>query len=184
MRAFLPTLFVASTLVPFLACSDSASNPTVEGSADAQPGNDATTIVPDAGSKEDAGKPVDASVNDSSTMTGDAGRDGAAVDPRAINGCTVAAYVDQTANTAVDITWGFGTTPAGGSCITVKAGSAVRWNGSLAFHPLAAKDGTAATPIVGATSGDSVTYTFTNVGTYGYVCSAHASMTGAINVVP
>jgi plastocyanin len=185
MRTLLTSLVALSTLATFFACSDTPSGGTpVTPGPDAQtPGMDSGSMGADSGAKMDASMQMDASNMDSGTTSMDSGMD-AAVSELDLNGCSAALYKDETANTDVMITWGFGTTPAGGSCITVKQGSDVTWNGNLAFHPLAASGGGAMTPIVGASTGTSVTYTFDDLGVFGYVCGVHASMTGVINVVP
>ena len=61
----------------------------------------------------------------------------------------------------------------------IKAGQTVTWKGDHTLHPLGAKGGDASNPIK-----EAETVTFPAAGTFGYVCTAHATMTGAILVVP
>jgi plastocyanin len=109
------------------------------------------------------------------------------VDPNALNGCSMANYNDKTADKTVEITWGFSTTVPS-SCIKVKKGTKITWNGSLVNHPFQAKgmvgSGTNPIPATAVSTGMSTSVTFDTEGTFGYHCTLHSSMIGAILVVP
>ncbi len=122
------------------------------------------------------------SSNDPAPAGTDAGKDtsppkdsGAAV----INGCADTDY-----KAVKTITWGFGLTPA---CVTVKVGDTVTWNGDFTAHPLDAFSGDTPNPIAGANAtaaGGVVAVKFTSAGTFGYHCTIHASLLGAVRVTP
>lgn len=114
---------------------------------------------------------------DAGTPPADGGGGGATPGPE-LNGCKT--YVDRTADSASrTITWGFSVSSTPEACMKIKAGQTVTWNGELGTHPLAAKGGDANSPIK-----NEKTATFAAAGTFGYVCTAHASMTGVVLVVP
>lgn len=143
---------------------------------------------PDASAPKDAAPMVEMDAGLDAAPGTDAGATDATVeagppDPRDLNGCTAATYVDMTAMANIAIDWGFGTVPPG-SCLLVKQGTTITWNGALDTHPLGAQGGTLPSPITGASTGTSVSYTFNDPGVFGYICTIHASMTGAIQVVP
>ena len=81
-------------------------------------------------------------------------------------------------------------TVAGGSLsytpatLTVRAGTAVKWQGNLAEHPLISVDGLWQRQA----SGETFSYTFTKPGTYGYYCQVHGGpgggMAGEVVVQP
>jgi plastocyanin len=134
---------------------------------------------------------------DSGTVTGKDGGTGTGTDsggggsddagPAALNGCT--SYADQTAGTEVDLTWGFTITTDPNHCSKIKAGTKVKWTGDFGTHPLGDFGGDTPNPIATTTVDDagtstSITVTFPNAGTFGYHCMVHASMMGAIEVVP
>jgi plastocyanin len=59
----------------------------------------------------------------------------------------------------------------------------VKFVGPSSTHPLSSFNGTTPSPIPqGATTDQTIT--FANEGTYGFHCTVHASMQGAIQVVP
>jgi len=92
----------------------------------------------------------------------------------ALNGCT--SYVDGDT-----IAWTMSARPPA-TCLRIKKGGTVTWNGDLGSHPLAPKGGDSATPISTVSSGSAKAFTFDAPGTYGFVCTVHGSMTGAILV--
>jgi plastocyanin len=105
-------------------------------------------------------------------------------------GCTQAAAVDLTSETQAEISFGYSYSP---SCITVKAGTNVRWSGPFSTHPLSPFTtlGTQPNPIPPTNGGNSKTHTFASEGAYGYYCTLHgaesessAGMCGAVFVVP
>jgi plastocyanin len=91
-----------------------------------------------------------------------------------------------TAGTTVSFSGGgFAYTP---KCLRVKAGTAVTFNGSFSFHPLAQACGPAS-EITATSSGSSASFLFKAPGLYAYYCTAHGSatgtgMAGAIEVEP
>ena len=98
----------------------------------------------------------------------------------ALNGCST--YTDHTsASDAREIAWGFEVTSDPAHCMTVKVGQTVHWNGNLGSHPLGVKGGDSPSPI--ATVDPTGHVTFTAAGTYGYTCTVHSPMIGAIKVV-
>jgi plastocyanin len=106
------------------------------------------------------------------------------MDPQ-LNGCTT--YVDHTADKEVDLQWDFGIGQKPDHCSKIKAGSAVKWTGIFASHPLDAHGGDTPNPIANAGAnadgGASVTITFPTAGTFGYWCDVHmTAMQGAIIV--
>lgn len=105
--------------------------------------------------------------------TGDSGSSGTVTK---LNGCD--AYTDG--NT---ITWDLTSKPPA-TCLKVKKGGTVTFNGSFSTHPLLAQGGDSPSPFTGNTSGTSATIKFDNVGTFGFICGVHSFMTGAIEVVP
>jgi len=98
-----------------------------------------------------------------------------------VQGCLTGQYLDRTAAGADrELTWDFsiGTDPE--RCLQVKVGQSVFWNGVSDNHPLGGSGGDQPNPIGLHNEG---VVTFTNVGTFGFVCLNHSSMKGAINVV-
>jgi plastocyanin len=112
--------------------------------------------------------------------------------PLAVNGCTAGAFVE--ASEAIPTVFigrdGLVFTP---KCLTVTAGTTVRWEGSLAAHPIAPGNtedpqaGSPGNPIQATASGNSVEFTFATPGTYAYFCELHSfgpgnAMAGAVFV--
>ena len=64
----------------------------------------------------------------------------------------------------------------------IKTGQTVHWNGNLAIHPLGAKGGDNPNPMSSVDSAGRVA--FPSAGTFGYTCTVHEPMIGAIRVVP
>ena len=101
-----------------------------------------------------------------------------------VNGCADGAYIDMTGASAPRaITWDLS---VGTLCWKVKVGHTVTWNGDLATHPLTASGGDAAGNPIPARkdSGTSHAQVFGGAGTFGFKCGVHATMKGAIRVVP
>lgn len=93
-----------------------------------------------------------------------------------LNGCTT--YTDRTADTAKrEITWGFSVASTPEACMKIKVGQTVTWTGDLGQHPLGPKGGDTPTPITNAN-----TAKFDKAGTFGFVCTSHATMQGTIVV--
>jgi plastocyanin len=121
---------------------------------------------------------------DAGTAT-DAGEDGSPMDAGpGVNGCTT--YVDHTADAVVNLVWDFPIASAPDHCSKIKVGAAVKWTGNFGTHPLEAFNGDANNPISSndADGGPDVTITFPAAGAFGYNCAVHASMFGAVLVVP
>lgn len=111
--------------------------------------------------------------------------------PAAVNGCT--SYVDMTADSAArTIKWDFSIASDTNRCMKVKVGQSVTFNGNFTAHPLVELGGDSPNPFSGAKAllkdaglaSEHTPITFATAGTFGYKCSIHASMTGAIVVVP
>jgi hypothetical protein len=66
-------------------------------------------------------------------------------------------------------------------CMTIKKGQTVTWNGDFGPHPLVVKGGDLPSPIADVDPAVK-TATFDTAGLFGYECSNHPSMIGAINV--
>jgi plastocyanin len=111
-----------------------------------------------------------------------------------LNGCSEALYEDRSADEDSRViaiaASGLTFTP---KCMIVDRGQRVRWEGSLAAHPLAPGNpddreaGTLPSPIVPTVTGRSVEFTFEEAGTFPYYCTLHAfgdgrGMAGAIHV--
>ncbi len=125
-----------------------------------------------------AAKPADDAGPDSTTP--DSGGDAA---PAVVGGCT--SFVDMTDPVeSRRLDWTLPLTDPN-RCMMIKVGQEVTWIGNFGNHPLAASGGDTPSPIVDAGPGDgSVAATFTRAGVYGFKCTIHSSMTGAIKVVP
>ncbi len=71
--------------------------------------------------------------------------------------------------------------------LTVKVGTTVKWiNNDEAEHNVAARDKSFVSEYLktkNVRAGDSFSYTFTTTGTFDYVCSLHAGMTGKVEVI-
>jgi plastocyanin len=118
----------------------------------------------------------------SSTST-PANTGGTGVGTTSIGGCTT--FVDHTADPTVALTWGFSITSQADHCSKIKVGSKVTWTGDFGTHPLASKDGDSGNPITSSgVNGGSVEIDFPTAGTFGYTCTVHSQMIGAIEVVP
>jgi len=126
----------------------------------------------------------------SSSASGSGGGGGAGGSMEtSVNGCTVTAAEDHTADATTTITsTGFAYGP---KCIRIKAGSSVVFNSDFVAHPLVGgsyanmtKTPDPASPIKTQTAGTTATFTFPSAGDFGYYCDAHASfgMIGAIFV--
>ena len=151
-------------------CSGGGGN-TDAGADSGNPGNDSGTT--DSGGGKDSG-----SGNDSGS-SGDSGSDASAP----VNGCTT--FTDFTADGGT-ITFPNGASPAQYSpnCVQIKVHQSVTWTGAFTSHPLIPKGGDAPSPITSTSSGTTKSFTFDNAGTFGFGCSIHGSMQGAVEVTP
>jgi plastocyanin len=104
-------------------------------------------------------------------------------------GCTT--YVDRTRlQDARVINWvrSVGTDPA--RCLKITQAQTVTWKGDFTAHPLApagaSAGGAPPNPIASPTSpaADERAAEFNRLGTFGYMCTSHPDMRGAIQVVP
>lgn len=124
----------------------------------------------------------------SGTMTGAAGRTG---EPNAgaggvpggepevplLNGCS--AYVDRRAAAASrTLVWDASIAVSAERCMKIRAGQQVVFDGDFEAHPLEALGGDVPSPF------SSASWVFAEPGVFGYICTIHAEMTGAIWVVP
>ncbi len=99
-----------------------------------------------------------------------------------INGCQDSQYLDRTAPAADrEILWVMSVNQDPERCMKVRVGQSVFWNGNYSIHPLAGLNGDSPNPIDNHQNGH---VTFTSAGTFGFVCEVHATMTGAIRVLP
>lgn len=127
----------------------------------------------------------------SSTPSNPGANPSASSAPAAVNGCT--SYVDLTADGAArSIKWDFSIANDPNRCMKVKVGQSVTFTGNFTTHPLVELGGDSPNPFSGAKgllkdagqAGENTPVTFPTAGTFGYKCAIHASMTGAIVVVP
>lgn len=102
--------------------------------------------------------------------------DGAAADARpAVNGCIE--YVDRTGGDEVQIMpWEDAIASDPQRCMKVRVGQTVSFVGDFDEHPLAPRGGDTPSPIAEQTQ-------LNQVGVFGFFCTAHPSMNGAIWVV-
>lgn len=98
-----------------------------------------------------------------------------------VNGCS--AFTDLTAGTATIEFGGAHGNAYAPRCVRVKVGQVVTFSGEFGTHPLAQDCGPNQS-IPDKSSGTSTTVTFATPGTWGFTCTVHAGMTGAIDVVP
>jgi hypothetical protein len=100
--------------------------------------------------------------------------------PPVVNGC--AAYDDRTAPAAGrSVTWDYGISEAPERCVRISLGQSVTWLADFELHPLEIS------PFVLGSydaAGDTYTATFTQPGAWGFVCTAHSEMNGAVWVTP
>lgn len=188
--------FFALPVLAIFALAGCSGDDTNGASADGGGGADASHADASSGgdsgggdsSASDSGGGDSSSSNDSGggTDAADGGADAADADagPAIVNNCTT--FEDHTAaGDARAIAFG----GANGlayvpSCMEIKAGQIVTWNGDFSLHPLAAFNGDANSPIQSTSTGTTVQFTFANAGTFGFHCQVHAQMIGAVKVVP
>jgi plastocyanin len=88
---------------------------------------------------------------------------------------------ESSAAAARKIVWDFSVSSAANRCMIVKKGQQVAFEGSLITHPLIAMGGNGPNPF--SSVPDTGKVTFTGVGTFGFACSLHPAMLGAIRVI-
>jgi plastocyanin len=98
-----------------------------------------------------------------------------------VNGCST--FTDLTAGTAtIEFGGALGNNYAP-RCVQVKVGQPVTFSGEFGTHPLTQSCGPNQS-VPSKSSGTSTTVTFASAGTWGFKCTVHAGMNGAIDVVP
>lgn len=115
---------------------------------------------------------------------------GAAGSETALNGCTT--FKDMTQAGSYAIPWDPSIATSDLRCVKIKAKQTVAYKGDFTAHPMKAADGTAPNPFDAladaisnpGTPEEQANFEFTTPGTYGFVCGIHATMTGAVLVVP
>lgn len=115
----------------------------------------------------------------------------AAMVSQALNGCS--SYADFTDSQADRLLkWDFAITSNPNRCMKIKQGQSVTFAGNFTQHPLQALGGDNPNPFTQAAGAvqnagqatEQTSVRFDTPGIFGYKCSVHASMTGAIVVVP
>jgi plastocyanin len=169
-------VFASFLVVPFgvYACSSSTTSPAAPATG-SDAGEDSATAeggtTPDAGLVESGTSSIRCTQADFDKAAGAGGG-------------------DFTSFPGVDISFPTGNTPMQytNHCAKVKVGSTVTFSGSFANHPLGPSAGSPAnTPIPSQsddTDGGTLSFTVPNAGTFGFECQFHASMFGALEVVP
>ncbi len=110
--------------------------------------------------------------------TGDGGSDGGG--GLVVNGCKT--FVDESApGAARKIVWDFPVSTAANRCMIVKKGQQVAFEGNFMTHPLGPLGGNGPNPF--SSVPDTGKVSFPNAGTFGFACSVHPAMLGAIQVV-
>lgn len=172
---------------PDTSTADKAPDTTMaDAGADKAPDSmvDAPADVPAADAAAD--KAPDLAVDLPPDTTPDLAPDTTAdVNPTGLNLCTV--YVDRTAaGDDRSISFLQGTLPTDVErCMKVKAGQTVTFTTSnFLTHPLVAAGGDTPSPIRPQTAGSGENFVMPTPGVYGYKCTTHGTMTGAIWVVP
>jgi hypothetical protein len=108
---------------------------------------------------------------------GQAGSDGSEPMPPRLNGCTN--YVDRTAPSASrDILWDGSLPLQAERCMKIRLGDQPLFIGDFEEHPLAELGGDAPSPFA------TIPWTFDRPGVFGYFCTVHTEMLGAIWIVP
>ena len=143
----------------------------------------AVAACSDSATATDAGTSPSSTTTATGTTTSTATGTGTGTTPPTVpgpdlNGCKN--YVDRTADGASrEIAWGFNVSTTPEACMRIKVGQTVTWKGELGIHPIGVKGGDANNPIKSAN-----TNTVPAACPFGYVCTAHSTMTGVVVVVP
>ena len=105
------------------------------------------------------------------------GAGGSGPEPPELNGCIE--YVDRTAPSALrTVLWDASIAFAAERCLKIRAHQDVVFDGDFDAHPLEPLGGDMPSPFSGGH------WSFSRPGVFGYICSIHSEMTGAIWVVP
>lgn len=115
---------------------------------------------------------------------------GGGVEAEAVNGCTT--YKDLTAVGAYDIKWDESIASSEDRCIKLSVDQPMSWVGNFTTHPIKGSGGSTPNPFDTAKDNmsnpgseqEASALSFNTPGTYGYICGVHATMTGAVLVVP
>lgn len=100
----------------------------------------------------------------------------------ALNGCTE--YVDRTAPDADrSMAWDYAIADDPARCMKIRVGQSVVFVGDRDAHPIDARGGDAANPFLNAFARPQDVFTFDRPGVFGYYCTLHEQMLGAIWVV-
>lgn len=98
-----------------------------------------------------------------------------------VQGCQPTQFIDRSSSSADrELNWDFGIGSDPERCLQVQVGQSVFWNGVSDVHPLDGFGGDLPNPISSHANGS---VTFNSVGTFGFFCSNHSTMKGAIKVV-
>jgi hypothetical protein len=99
-----------------------------------------------------------------------------------VDGCSESMYVDRTAPDADrSLAWDFNFGSSPERCLIVRAGQQVTWVGNFGDHPIDADEGDQPNPTNRPPGG---VVTFDRPGVFGYRCTFHLFMQGAVMVVP
>lgn len=169
----LASFFLVGGVMSIAACSsDSGDDDTSSSSS-----SGATTSSSGGGSSSGGSS----SGNNTSSSGGGSSSGGSSGGTSALNGCTN--FTDKTAESSTEVTFS-NPIPEAQRCQKIKVGTTVTWKGVGSAHPLVRQGGDDGSPIPEAPVNDGdQTYTFDTVGKFGYVCSVHSNMQGAIEVV-
>jgi plastocyanin len=134
-----------------------------------------------------------ASSSGSSGATGDGGSSGGGDSGATVNGCT--SFKDETAAVnaqGVLIPWDVAIANGELRCVKVKVGTTVTFEGNFTTHPLTPQGGDTPSPFAGiearisnpGTPEERAPTELKTAGTFGFACTTHSTMKGAILVVP
>jgi plastocyanin len=138
----------------------------------------------DSGASSSSSSSSSSGGTDASADTGNGKADsGTDAGTAPVNSCKN--FKDETAvGSARAITWDFAVASAPERCMRIKVAQTVAWNGNFSLHPLGGQGGKTPNPVDGADQSTSTaSVTFPTAGTYGFVCTAHPAMQGAIEVI-
>lgn len=180
-RSFASGPFFAALVLVMGGCSDDASsNGSSTSSSGSSGGSSSGSTSSSSSSSSSSGG---SSGSTSSSSSGSSGTDAG----EKIGGCST--FEDRSADTASrSIKWDFGVVQLPERCMKIKVGQTVTWSdgasgpADFVSHPLGANGGDTPNPVpnVDKATGN---VTFTKAGTFGYLCTNHPAMIGAIQVV-
>ena len=175
-RHLVVTFAAAATLLTGLyACSSDSTSSSSTSSSGGKADGGSSSSSSSGGSSSSSSSGGSSSSSSSGPSSGDGGT--------GVNGCTT--FVDRTdAAASRALTFDFGIASVPERCMKVKVGQDVVFNGVADFHPLSGFGGDPPSPFPTGATTDPTTVSFSAAGTFGYHCDNHASMNGAIQVVP